>query len=42
MVEMARLEGFKEGRVPLSTSADIDYALAEAHTTMVEWASCGS
>ena len=32
--EMARSEGFKEGRVPLSTfRADIDYALAEAHTT---------
>jgi small subunit ribosomal protein S3 len=38
--EMARSEGFKEGRVPLSTfRADIDYALAEAHTTMVEWVS---
>jgi small subunit ribosomal protein S3 len=34
--EMARSEGFKEGRVPLSTfRADIDYALAEAHTLMV-------
>jgi small subunit ribosomal protein S3 len=32
--EMARSEGFKDGRVPLSTfRADIDYALAEAHTT---------
>jgi small subunit ribosomal protein S3 len=32
--EMARSEGFKEGRIPLSTfRADIDYALAEAHTT---------
>jgi small subunit ribosomal protein S3 len=31
---MARSEGFKEGRIPLSTfRADIDYALAEAHTT---------
>jgi small subunit ribosomal protein S3 len=31
--EMARSEGFKEGRVPLSTfRADIDYAF-EAHTT---------
>jgi small subunit ribosomal protein S3 len=31
--EMARSEGFKEGRIPLSTfRADIDYALAEAHT----------
>jgi small subunit ribosomal protein S3 len=37
--EMARSEGFKEGS-PLSTfRADIDYALAEAHTTMVEWVS---
>lgn len=32
--EMARTEHFKEGRIPLSTfRADIDYALAEAHTT---------
>ena len=32
--EMARSEGFKDGRIPLSTfRADIDYALAEAHTT---------
>jgi small subunit ribosomal protein S3 len=32
--EMARSESFKEGRIPLSTfRADIDYALAEAHTT---------
>jgi small subunit ribosomal protein S3 len=32
--EMARGEHFKEGRIPLSTfRADIDYALAEAHTT---------
>jgi small subunit ribosomal protein S3 len=32
--EMARSETFKEGRIPLSTfRADIDYALAEAHTT---------
>ena len=32
--EMARGESFKEGRIPLSTfRADIDYALAEAHTT---------
>ena len=32
--EMARSEGYKEGRIPLSTfRADIDYALAEAHTT---------
>ena len=32
--EMARTEYFKEGRIPLSTfRADIDYALAEAHTT---------
>jgi len=32
--EMARSEGFKEGRIPLSTfRADIDYALGEAHTT---------
>ncbi len=31
---MARSEGFKDGRIPLSTfRADIDYALAEAHTT---------
>ena len=31
---MARSENFKEGRIPLSTiRADIDYALAEAHTT---------
>jgi small subunit ribosomal protein S3 len=32
--EMARSENFKEGRTPLHTfRADIDYALAEAHTT---------
>jgi small subunit ribosomal protein S3 len=32
--EMARSEMIKEGRVPLHTlRADIDYALAEAHTT---------
>ncbi|MDP5077084.1 MAG: 30S ribosomal protein S3 [Nonlabens sp.] len=32
--EMARSESYKEGRIPLSTfRADIDYALAEAHTT---------
>jgi small subunit ribosomal protein S3 len=32
--EMARTEQYKEGRVPLHTfRADIDYALAEAHTT---------
>lgn len=32
--EMARSEMFKEGRIPLSTfRADIDYSLAEAHTT---------
>jgi len=32
--EMARSEHFKEGRTPLHTlRADIDYALAEAHTT---------
>ena len=32
--EMARAESFKEGRIPLSTfRADIDYALAESHTT---------
>lgn len=32
--EMARSEMFKEGRTPLHTfRADIDYALAEAHTT---------
>jgi small subunit ribosomal protein S3 len=32
--EMARTEGYKEGRTPLHTlRADIDYALAEAHTT---------
>jgi len=32
--EMARVEGYKEGRTPLHTlRADIDYALAEAHTT---------
>lgn len=32
--EMARVESYKEGRIPLSTfRADIDYALAEAHTT---------
>ena len=31
--EMARREMFKEGRTPLHTfRADIDYALAEAHT----------
>jgi small subunit ribosomal protein S3 len=33
--EMARSEGYKEGRTPLHTfRADIDYALAEAHTKM--------
>jgi small subunit ribosomal protein S3 len=32
--EMARSEAYKDGRIPLSTfRADIDYALAEAHTT---------
>lgn len=32
--EMARTEHFKEGRTPLHTlRADIDYAIAEAHTT---------
>lgn len=32
--EIARSEGFKEGRTPLHTlRADIDYAVAEAHTT---------
>ncbi len=32
--EMARSEGYKDGRVPLHTfRADIDYALSEAHTT---------
>jgi len=32
--EMARVEGYKDGRTPLHTfRADIDYALAEAHTT---------
>ena len=32
--EMARSEGYKEGRIPLSTfRADIDYAIVEAHTT---------
>ncbi len=32
--EMARSEGYKEGRTPLHTfRADIDYALTEAHTT---------
>lgn len=32
--EMARAEMYKEGRTPLHTfRADIDYALAEAHTT---------
>lgn len=32
--EMARSESYKEGRIPLSTfRADVDYALAEAHTT---------
>jgi small subunit ribosomal protein S3 len=43
--EMARSEGFKDGRVPLSTfRADIDYALAEERILhMVEWVSrCGS
>lgn len=31
--EMARSESYKEGRIPLHTlRADIDYALAEAHT----------
>jgi small subunit ribosomal protein S3 len=32
--EIARMEEYKEGRVPLHTfRADIDYAVAEAHTT---------
>ncbi|MCC6769239.1 MAG: 30S ribosomal protein S3 [Bacteroidia bacterium] len=32
--EMARVEGYKEGRTPLHTlRADIDYAISEAHTT---------
>ena len=32
--EMARSETYKEGRIPLHTlRADIDYAIAEAHTT---------
>lgn len=32
--EMARSEGYSEGRVPLHTlRADVDYATAEAHTT---------
>lgn len=32
--EMARTETYKDGRIPLHTfRADIDYALAEAHTT---------
>ena len=32
--EMARTEMYKDGRIPLHTfRADIDYALAEAHTT---------
>ncbi len=32
--EMARTEGYKEGRTPLHTlRADIDYGVAEAHTT---------
>jgi len=32
--EMARSEQYKDGRTPLHTfRADIDYALAEAHTT---------
>ncbi|MGB0881997.1 MAG: 30S ribosomal protein S3, partial [Vicingaceae bacterium] len=31
--EMARTEGYKDGRIPLHTfRADIDYALTEAHT----------
>lgn len=32
--EIARSEGYKEGRIPLHTlRADIDYAVAEAHTS---------
>jgi small subunit ribosomal protein S3 len=32
--EIARVEGYKEGRTPLHTfRADIDYAVSEAHTT---------
>jgi small subunit ribosomal protein S3 len=32
--EMARIDSYKEGRVPLHTlRADIDYAVAEAHTS---------
>ena len=31
---MARSEGYNEGQVPLQTlRADVDYAIAEAHTT---------
>ena len=31
---MARSEGYNEGQVPLQTlRADVDYAVAEAHTT---------
>jgi hypothetical protein len=38
--EMARSEGFKEGRIPLSTfRADIDYALLKHILLMVEWVS---
>jgi small subunit ribosomal protein S3 len=43
--EMARSEGFKDGRVPLSTfRADIDYAcIMRRILHMVEWVSrCGS
>jgi len=32
--EIARTEGYREGRVPLHTlRADVDYGFAEAHTT---------
>jgi small subunit ribosomal protein S3 len=31
--EMARSESYKDGRIPLSFRADIDYALVESHTT---------
>ena len=34
VAEMARSEGYNEGQVPLQTlRADVDYAVAEAHTT---------
>jgi small subunit ribosomal protein S3 len=40
--EMARSEGFKKEEFPSTFRADIDYALAEAHTTYGRTSKCGS